>query len=69
MVLKDLKLFFVASVFFPGTHYRDIKGKPLNSTQQKLLDRLDRTGFSADRIPNLGDDIAYIANMGLEFKF
>ena len=69
MVLKDLKLFFVGGVFFPGTHYRDIKGKPLNATQKALLDRLDRTGFSADRIPNLGDDTSYIANIGLDFKF
>lgn len=69
MVLKDLKLFFVGAVFFPGTHYRDIKGKPLNSTQQALLDSLDVTGFSDDRIPNIGDDISYVANIGLEFKF
>jgi len=69
MVMKDIKLFFIGAVFFPGTHYRDIKGKPLNASQQALLDRLDRTGFSADRIPNLGDDISYIGNVGLEFKF
>jgi hypothetical protein len=69
MVLKDLKLFFIGGVFFPGTHYRDIKGKPLNATQKELLDRLDVTGFSADRIPNLGDDVSYVGNIGLEFKF
>lgn len=69
MVLKDLKLFMVPSVFFPGTHYRDIKGKPLSADQKALLDRLDRTGFDADRIPNIGDDPAYTFNLGLEFKF
>ncbi len=69
MVLKDLKIFFVGSVFFPGEHYRDIKGKPLTASQQALLDRLDRTGFDDDRIPNLGDDPAYTFNLGLEFKF
>ncbi len=69
MVFKSTKLFLVGSVFFPGTHYRDIKGKPLNSDQQALLDRLDRTGFSLDRIPNLGDDAAYTLNIGLEFRF
>ena len=69
MVFKVMKLFAVGSVFFPGTHYRDIKGKPLTSDQQSLLDRLDRTGFSQDRIPNLGDDAAYTFNVGLEFKF
>ena len=69
MVLKDLKLFFVGSVFFPGAHYRDILGKPLTPTQQRLLDRLDRTGFDEDRIPNIGDDTSYTFNLGLEFRF
>ncbi len=69
MVLKDLKLFCVASVFSPGTHYRDIKGKPLTADQKRLLDLLDRTGFSQDRIPNLGDDPSYTFNLGLEFRF
>ena len=69
MVLKDLNLFVVASIFFPGQHYSDIKGKPLNAAQKALLDRLDVTGFSEDRIPNIGDDTAYTFNLGLEFKF
>lgn len=68
-VNNALKLFFIGSVFFPGTHYHDIKGKPLNAAQQALLDQLDRTGFSEDRIPNIGDDISYTINIGLEFKF
>lgn len=69
MMLQSVKLFFVGAVFFPGAHYRDVKGKPLTSAQKKLLDELDVTGFSQDRIPNLGDDIAYTFNLGLEFKF
>lgn len=69
MVLKDLKLFLVTSVFFPGAHFRDVLGKPLTSEQQRLLDRLDKTGFDMDRVPNLGDDTAYTFNLGLEFKF
>lgn len=69
MVLKDLKLFFVGSVFFPGSHYRDVLGKPLSADQKRALDRLDRTGFDMDRVPNLGDDTAYTFNLGLEFKF
>ena len=68
-LLKDLQLFFVASAFFPGTHYRDIQGKPLTSDQDKALDALDQTGFSKDQLPNLGHDIAYTFNAGLEFKF
>ena len=68
-VLKDLKLTFVGSIFFPGQHYTDIQGKPLDATQKLLLDRLDPTGFEEDRIPNLGDDPAYTLNVSLEFKF
>lgn len=69
MINKALKLFLIGSAFFPGTHYRDIKGKPLNAAQKALLDQLDRTGFSADKIPNIGDDTSYTVNAGLEFKF
>ena len=68
-VLKNMKLFFVGSVFVPGKHFDDVRGKPLTSEQDKVLDRLDRTGFAADRVPNLGDDTAYTFNLGLEFKF
>ena len=69
MVVRDLKLFFVGSVFFPGAHFRDIRGKPLNAAQQKQLDRLDRTGFNDDRVPNIGADTAYTFNLGIEYKF
>src|SRR3990167_6011144 len=54
MVVKDLKLYFVGAVFFPGTHFRDIRGKPLNAAQKAELDRLDETAFDEDRIPNIG---------------
>ena len=69
MVMRDLKLYFVGSVFFPGAHYRGIRGKPLNASQQKQLDKLDRTGFDEDRVPNIGDDTAYHFNLGMEYKF
>jgi hypothetical protein len=67
-LLKDLKLFFVGAVVFPGTHYKDIRGIPLTSDQDKALDRLDRVA-GVDRIPNLGSDTAFTYNLGLEFKF
>lgn len=69
MLVKDLKLFFVGAVFFPGAHFRQIKGKPLDAAQKRQLDRLDRTGFDEDRIPNLGADTAYTFNLGIEYKF
>jgi hypothetical protein len=68
-LLRDLKTFFVTSLFIPGTHFTDIKGRPLNKDQEAELDNLDRTGSVVDRIPNIGDDIAYTFNLGLEFKF
>lgn len=67
--LKDLKLFLVTSVFFPGAHYHDIRGKPLDREQDRALDVLDRTGFVQDILPNIGTDIAFTFNMGLEFRF
>lgn len=67
-LLKHLKLFSVFSVFIPGQHFTDIKGKPLNAAQNAALDRLDRTGV-IDEIPNLGDDVAFTFNIGMEFKF
>lgn len=68
-MLEDLKFFAVGSVFFPGQHFTDVKGKPISSSQAKSLDSLDRTGFSEDAIPNLGDDTAYTFNFGIEFRF
>ena len=68
-LLDNLKVFLISSVFFAGQHFTDVKGQPLNEDQDKALDRLDRTGFSRDRIPNLGDDTAYTFNLGLEFRF
>lgn len=69
MLFDNLRLFLIASVFVPGKHYSDIKGIPLNSEQKRLIDKLDRTGFDRDFVPNLGDNTAYTFNVGLEFKF
>ena len=66
-LVKDFKFFFIISVFFPGAHFSDIKGTPLSKEQQRILDRADVTG--GDTVPLLGDDIAYTANIGLEYRF
>jgi hypothetical protein len=68
-IYKTFKVFFVTSVFFPGQHYKDILGLPLNKEQSDFLDRLDDTGFSQERLPNIGSDIAFSINLGLEFRF
>ena len=67
--MKGFKLSFVGSAFFPGRRYKETRGLPLDGNQKALLDRLDRTGFDQDRVPNLGDDAAYTLNISLEFKF
>lgn len=68
-VVKNLRLFVTISIFFPGGHYTDIKGKPLSSEQNKKLDLLDITGDVKAGIPNLGDNTAVTFNAGFEFKF
>lgn len=68
-IYKNMKMFVVGSIFFPGDHYRDIRGKPLSSEQLKALDNLDKTGFDGDRIPNLGVDKAFTFNVGFEYRF
>lgn len=69
MIFDTLRLFLITSVFVPGQHYKDIRGLPLNSDQNRLLDRLDRTAFDRDQIPNIGNNTAFTFNIGLEFKF
>ncbi len=68
-LLKDFKLYAVGGAFIPGSHYKDIKGKPLNKDQQRILDRLDVTGVDTDNVPLLGTDTAYTINIGLEYRF
>lgn len=72
-ILKDVKLFFVGSIFIPGAHYTQIKGIPLDKNQDRalveLLDRLDPTGDTIGEIPNLSDNTAYTFNLGLDFRF
>lgn len=63
------KLFFVGAVFIPGSHYSDIKGRPLSKDQERFLESLDVTGNPAIRVPVLGTDAAYTINIGMEYKF
>ncbi len=67
-VVKNLKLFTVASVFVPGTFFSDIKGRraayDANSEQGD-----DATGFVSDTIPKYGDSTAWTLNFGAEYRF
>ncbi len=68
-LLPDLKFYAIGSIFVPGNHYRDIKGRPLNKAQLSFIDNLDKTGIINDRVPLLGDDNSYFCNMGLMYTF
>ncbi len=67
-IFKDLKLYVIGSIFFPGTHYRDIKGKPISAEQEKILAEFVANG-SLGPIPNISDNTAYTFNLGLDFRF
>lgn len=69
-LFKDLKLFWVSSLFFPGSHYKDRMGTPaLNQAQLNFADSEDPTGFTQDRITMLGANVAYSFNLGLIYSF
>jgi hypothetical protein len=68
-LLKDLKIFWVSSMFFPGSHYKDRMGTPVFTVEQEAFyDDTDPTG-KPDRIPGLGNDIGYTFNLGLIYSF
>lgn len=68
-LLKDLKLFWVSSLFFPGSHYKDRMGTPvLTAEEQAFLNSSNPTG-KQDRIPGLGCNVAYTYNLGLIYTF
>lgn len=68
-LFKDFKFFCIGSVFIPGSHFKDIKGTPLNKDQLKLIDRSDTTGILDDKNPLISDNIAFTINVGLECRF
>jgi hypothetical protein len=66
---KELKVFYVSSIFIPGQHFKDIKGKPFNARQQALLATRQIADPSDPNIPNIGNDVAFTLNIGLEYRF
>jgi len=69
-LFKDLKLFWVSSLFFPGSFYKDRMGIPVLTTSEAIdLDNEDPTGFTQDRIIKLGANVAYTFNVGLIYSF
>ncbi|MCL4379880.1 hypothetical protein M1466_00090 [Candidatus Dependentiae bacterium] len=68
-LLDNLRFFFVGGTFIPGTHFVDIAGKPLNSNQIAVLQRLNTTGITDIDYPLLGTRPAYALNAGMEYRF
>lgn len=67
---KNLKCFGVFSLFIPGKHFSDIKGKPLNADQVSELSRIRRLpDVTVKNITNIGDDLSYTVNIGFEVYF
>lgn len=69
---KNLKGFLVTGIFFPGTHFREIKGKPITSDQKELLDKAPICGddlFDRNNLPLLNNKKAFLLNIGLEYSF
>lgn len=66
---ENLKIWGIGSVFFPDGHFTDIRGKPINKDQQAALAKLDVTGFIDDKIPNMGNDIGFTLNVGVDYTF
>jgi hypothetical protein len=69
MLAPGLKLFIVSGVFFPGSHFDDIKGRPLNKAEQKFLNRQNDSGETTEFVPVLGTDPAFFMNLGFEYRF
>jgi len=69
-LLKDMKLYLIGSIFFPGTHFRDIKGQPATAEQARALAAaINTTTGVLTRAPNIGDNTAYTLNIGIDFRF
>jgi hypothetical protein len=68
-LLKDLKLFWVSSMFFPGSHYADRKGTPVLTEQERRFENSENPTPIHDRIAGLGDNVAYTFNLGLIYTF
>lgn len=63
--LECLGLSFGFSVFFPGGHYKDIKGVPFDARQLALL----RNATDTTTLPLLSTDKAFAIGGGIEYRF
>jgi hypothetical protein len=68
-LLKDLKLFWVSSLFFPGSHYKDRMGTPVLTDEERAFANSQNPTGKEDRIAGLGANVAYTYNLGLIYTF
>jgi len=68
-LLKDLKLFWVSSLFFPGSHYKDRMGTPVLTDEERAFFNSENPTGKQDRIAGLGANVAYTYNLGLIYTF
>ncbi len=68
-LLKDLKLYWVSSMFFPGSHYKDRMGEPVLTEEERNFANNENPTAIQDRIAGLGNNVAYTFNLGLIYTF
>jgi len=68
-LLKDLKLYWVSSMFFPGSHYKDRMGEPVLTEEERNFANNENPTAIQDRIAGLGNNVAYTFNVGLIYTF
>lgn len=66
---SNLYAFLIMGLFVPGSHFKDIEGRPLTPEHITFLEKKDRTGYTGDAPPTLGTKRAIMLNWGLEYKF
>lgn len=68
---NDLKMYFKGAVFMPGSFYDDLKGLERRPGKNTYIDSEDRTGVDdniRERPLVLGNDPAYMLNVGVEYR-
>ncbi len=69
-LIEDVEVSLSGAVFVPGAHYNDIKGKPFNAAQRKLLNTANRTSVSAStNLAVISNDPGYSFALGMSYKF
>ena len=66
--VKDLVIKKNFGVFFPGSYYKDIKGAPMKGILFNKLEEQDKASLDSTQY-TLGDDVAFYAQLAVEYKF